>query len=115
MSLGPNLQEIWDSFSDERKQRIEASYMEGRAEYLTLQELRKSLDKTQTDVAEVLNVRQVTVSDFEKGKDPRVSTIQDFIEALGGNLEITAKFPGRPPIILRGFGGDNQQPAPRPA
>jgi transcriptional regulator with XRE-family HTH domain len=115
MSLGPNLQEIWESFPEQRKQRIEESYQQGKAEYLTLQELRKSLDKTQTDVATALNVRQVSVSDFEKGKDPRISTIQDFIEALGGNLEITARFPGRPPVILRGFGEDNQQLAPRPA
>jgi transcriptional regulator with XRE-family HTH domain len=102
--FGENLQEIWDSLPEERKKRIDTRFVEMEAEYLTLQELRQSFQKTQTDVANALNVRQVTISQLEHRSDPRVSTLYDFITALGGDLEMVVRFSDRPPVILKGFG-----------
>ena len=47
--FGPNIQELWNTLPEERKQRIEADYLETKAEYLTLQALRQSLNLTQTE------------------------------------------------------------------
>jgi transcriptional regulator with XRE-family HTH domain len=99
-----DLQEIWDAMPEDRKHRLENEYQEMKAEYLTLQELRQSLSLTQTDVAETLNVKQVNISKLEHRSDPRVSTLQDFISALGGDLEMVVRFSDRPPVVLKGFG-----------
>lgn len=99
-----DFREVWNSLPKERQQRLETEYNQMKIEYLTLQELRQSLNKTQTEVADTLNVRQVNVSKLEHRSDPRISTLQDFISALGGDLEIVVRFSDRPPVILKGFG-----------
>jgi transcriptional regulator with XRE-family HTH domain len=99
-----NFKDIWNALPPDRQQRLEAAYSQMKAEYLTLQELRQSLNKTQMEVADTLNVRQVNISKLEHRSDPRISTLQDFIAALGGDLEIVVRFSDRPPVILKGFG-----------
>lgn len=62
---------------------------------LDLQELRqRCTDLTQKDVAELLNVTQAYVSKFERGEDALVSSLYAHIKALGGDMEIRARFPG---------------------
>ena len=101
---GPGLQRLWDSFTPDEQKAVDAGFLELEAEYLTLQELRQNLNLSQNDVAKMLDIRQVNVSKFEHRSDPRISTLQDFISALGGNLEMVVRFADRPPIILKGFG-----------
>lgn len=56
-----------------------------------LGELRRSREMTQVQLARRLAVSQATVSKFEKS-NPAVSTVKRYVEALGGQLEITAVF-----------------------
>ena len=58
-----------------------------------LSEFRKSLDLTQNDMAERLGIDQSNVSRIERGKfrNTEVGTLQAYIEALGGTLEIHAR------------------------
>ena len=56
-----------------------------------LGELRRSREVTQVQLARGLAVSQATVSKFEKS-NPAVSTVRRYVEALGGQLEITAVF-----------------------
>jgi DNA-directed RNA polymerase specialized sigma subunit len=58
-----------------------------------LMALRKRRDLTQQDVADALNVSQANVSRIEHEGDVYLSTLRAYIEALGGELEITARFP----------------------
>lgn len=69
-------------------------------EYRTLQELRKSRDLTQETVAALLGVNQENVSRLERRNDLLLSTLRDYIGAMGGELDIVARFPDRPPIQL---------------
>jgi DNA-directed RNA polymerase specialized sigma subunit len=55
--------------------------------------LRKQRNLTQQDVADALNVSQANVSRIEHEDDVYLSTLRAYIEALGGELEITARFP----------------------
>ena len=48
---------------------------------------------TQTHLARILKVNQAAVSKLERRADMYVSTLQDFIRAMGGELKITAHFP----------------------
>jgi transcriptional regulator with XRE-family HTH domain len=59
-----------------------------------LGELRRKLDLTQAIVADRLDVTQENISQIERGEaDVRLSTLNRYIEALGGRLEVRAAFP----------------------
>lgn len=60
---------------------------------IELAELRKASSITQTEVAAILGVSQASVSGFESGRDMMVGTLKKYVEALGGELIVSAKFP----------------------
>jgi DNA-binding XRE family transcriptional regulator len=60
-----------------------------------LAELRQSLDLTQTELAETLQVTQRGVSHVEHEANPRLTTLSDYVNALGGRLELRAVFDDR--------------------
>jgi transcriptional regulator with XRE-family HTH domain len=62
---------------------------------MELNELRLSLGVTQEELAERLGRRQATVSQMERRTDMHISTLKEVVEALGGELVITAHFPDR--------------------
>ena len=60
---------------------------------MPLQELRHARNLSQEQLAQILSVKQTAVSKLEKRTDMYISTLRNFIKAMGGDLEITAKFP----------------------
>ncbi len=58
-----------------------------------LSELRAQPNLTQQDVADSLNVSQANISRIEHEDDLYLSTLRAYIEALGGELELSARFP----------------------
>ena len=72
--------------------RIEARKGELRAAML-LHELRQARAMTQKSVGEVLNVNQPAVAKLERRTDMYVSNLRSYIEAMGGKLNIVARFP----------------------
>ncbi len=73
------------------------------AEEMTLRELRKVRERSQQVVGEVLQINQAAVSKIERRADMYVSTLRSFIEAMGGELEIIARFPDHPPVKISQF------------
>jgi len=57
---------------------------------LTLKELRKDLDITQAQLAHAADMTQSELSRLESRADHRVSSLRRYVEALGGEIEITA-------------------------
>lgn len=60
---------------------------------MQLQELRKFRKATQSEVAKALHVEQAAVSKLERREDMYVSTLREYIKALGGELKLVASFP----------------------
>ena len=60
---------------------------------MALDELREARAMTQQHLAGILKVNQAAVSKAERRTDMYVSTLQDFVRAMGGELKITAVFP----------------------
>lgn len=58
-----------------------------------LGELRLARAATQIDVAARMNVSQANISRIEHQDDLYLSTLRGYVEALGGELEVMAKFP----------------------
>lgn len=71
------------------------------ARELPLQELRAARSLSQEALAEALQTRQSSVSRLERRADMYVSTLRSYVEALGGTLEITARFPDGTVKIIR--------------
>lgn len=67
---------------------------------MTLAELRKGRKISQATVAEALGIGQMQISRLEKRKDPRLSTMQRTIAAMGGHLTMIATFPDQEPVVL---------------
>jgi transcriptional regulator with XRE-family HTH domain len=110
--MGTTLREKMAQLPPERRARIEAEADRLHAEYLTLKDLRKAKDLTQTQLAEALGVRQATLAQLEKRSDLLISTLRSYVEAMGGHLRLMVEFPGRTPVSLEGL-GDTEEPAPR--
>jgi DNA-binding XRE family transcriptional regulator len=60
---------------------------------LALHELRQALRRSQEDLAQTLEVQQPAIAKLERRADMYVSNLRRYVEALGGTLEITARFP----------------------
>jgi transcriptional regulator with XRE-family HTH domain len=60
----------------------------------TLRQIRKLRRRSQSDVAATLGTVQSEVSKLESRLDLRVSTLTAYVQALGGSLEMNARFPG---------------------
>src|SRR5271170_5162926 len=60
---------------------------------LLLSEMRRLAGKSQREVAEALGIKQPSLSKLEGQSDMQISTLRRIVTALGGELEVLAKFP----------------------
>jgi transcriptional regulator with XRE-family HTH domain len=60
---------------------------------LLLSEVRQLAGKSQQEIAETLGMKQPSLSKLEKQADMQISTLRKIVKALGGKLEILARFP----------------------
>src|SRR5207302_9092197 len=84
--------ELAKGFTEARKARVVARVSELKRE-MALHELRQARERSQEELARELNVGQPAVAKLERRADMYVSNLRRYIEALGGSLEITARFP----------------------
>jgi transcriptional regulator with XRE-family HTH domain len=71
---------------------------------MALDELRSAKQLTQADMAEILDVPQSSVSRIERRADMYLSTLRNYIHAMGGVLQIQAVFPDGGAILIDRFG-----------
>jgi DNA-binding transcriptional regulator YiaG len=75
-----------------QKQDVAAKLVELREE-MTLAELRQARQLTQQTLSGTLNVGQAAVAKMEKRTDMYVGNLRRFVEAMGGELDVVARFP----------------------
>ena len=90
--MATKFRKIREKMSPERQERIQARTQELLAE-MPLQELRQARALSQEELAEVLGLNQATISKLERRTDMYLSSLRRFVEAMGGELEISASFP----------------------
>jgi transcriptional regulator with XRE-family HTH domain len=117
-----NLDRIRNELSPERRRKITKRANEILAEEMTLREIRKAVDCTQTQVAKALGINQEGVSRLEQRTDLLLSTLRGYLEAMGGELKLVVKLPNQKTVVLseisgigvsRRFGGTKKKTAPR--
>lgn len=87
-----------------RRKKIAARADELALEEITLGGARKATRKTQVAVAAKLKVGQDSVSRLEKRSDMLVSTLREYVAALGGRVRLVVEFEGQPPLELNEIG-----------
>ena len=60
---------------------------------IRLGQLREARNMTQTQVAQALGSSQANISKLERRDDLYLSTLSEYVEALGGRLEVRVVFP----------------------
>ena len=92
MAKAKNFNELRAKMDPERRARNEAEAKRMLAE-MPLHELRAARELTQEHLAELLHIKQASVSKMERRTDMYIGTLSKFIEAMGGQLDIRAVFP----------------------
>lgn len=77
---------------------------------MALEELRAAKQATQMDMAELLDVPQSSICRIEQRADMYLSTLRNYIHAMGGVLQIQAIFPDGGTVIINRFGEYEDRP-----
>ena len=72
---------------------------------MLLGEVRKQLGFTQTSVARSMGVSQSALSQIESQDDLQLSTLRRLVKALGGELDIVARFGERSIVLVDSMSG----------
>ena len=94
--MAKNLNDVLDALPPERRAKVE----QRAGELATLKDLRLAVAHTQQDLAASLGVGQDAISRIERRSDLLLSTLRRYIQAMGGELDLVARFPNRPPVLL---------------
>lgn len=104
MKTAISLKQVIAGFSPTRKKQIKARARELIAEEMALRDIRKSRALTQEQVAKRLGGKQVYVSRLESRSDVKVSTLREYVRALGGELQMMVTFPEGAATKIKGAG-----------
>jgi DNA-binding XRE family transcriptional regulator len=92
--MAKNFKELEAKMSPEGIERSNAIAQKLLAE-IELSELREKRKVTQTQLAGRLKKTQATISQIEGRNDWLFSTLNEYVQALGGELDVRAIFPDR--------------------
>lgn len=104
-----SFQNLRDRMTPEQRAQAEAKAVALREE-MTMAELRQARELTQENLGVTLHVGQAAVAKMEKRTDMYVSNLRRFIEAMGGELDIVARFPDGV-VKISNFAGIGERPA----
>ena len=90
--MATTLKEKLERLPVERRKKIEERAAALVAEEMTRQELRLALKLTQKQMASLLQIDQANVSRLEKRTDLMLSTLRQYIAAMGANCGLLFNF-----------------------
>ena len=104
------LKDKMNHLNPKRREKVEARAAQLIAEEMTRQELRRARKLTQVRLAKALGITQDGVSRLEKRTDLLLSTLREYVEAMGGRLSLIAEFHDREPVLLSGIAEEEFEP-----
>jgi len=108
-----NINDVIRKLPEHRQAKIAARAEMLIAEEMTLQDLRKARSLTQERMSQLLHIGQDSVSRLEKRSDLLLSTLRSYVSAMGGTLELVAKFEDRAPVVLTSLDDVGERPKPK--
>ncbi len=103
-----------ERMSPEARARADAK-AQAMMKEMPLAGLRQARKLSQEQIAATLHVGQASVSKLERQTDMYLSTLRNFLKAMGGDLEITARFADGAVRITLFEDLDEPSPAETPA
>jgi len=94
--MARNLDQVIASLPARRRAKLE----QRANELATLKDLREAVERTRRERAATLGAGQDTVSRIELRSDILLSTLRRYVEVMGGELELVARFPNRSPLVI---------------
>lgn len=98
--MARNFHELRAKMSPESRARAQEKFKQLVKE-MPLKELRAARELTQEQLAGTLGTSQAAVSKLERRADMYVSTLAQFVKAMGGDLQIRSVFPDGEVSIAR--------------
>src|SRR5882724_11884242 len=92
----------------EESSNMARNYKELQA--MALEELRSAKQLTPADMAEMLDVPQSSICRIEQRADMYLSTLRNYVQAMGGVLQIQAVFPDGGAVVINRFGEYEDRP-----
>ena len=90
--MAKKFSELRAKMSPEARARVDAR-VQAALQDMPLNELRRARALAQKTVGDILGMAQPEVSKLEQRSDALISTVRHYIEAMGGELDIVARFP----------------------
>lgn len=112
--MGRTLNQVIAALPKERQKKVDEQYKLMKDEIESLAELRQLSGKAQADVAAALNIKQPSVSKIEKQTDMYLSTLQDYVKAVGGELDLVVRLPKHRSVRIGRLGDVFSQPGETP-
>lgn len=92
--MAKSFKNLVDKLPNDSQMRIKRGVEQMLSE-MPLPEIRKALQFSQEELADLLGLDQPAISKMERRTDMYLSTLRRFIEAMGGDLDIIATFDNR--------------------
>jgi DNA-binding transcriptional regulator YiaG len=104
MTMARTLADKIQQLPTARRKKVEARAKKLIAEEMSMRDLRRAMNRTQMEVAKALKVGQETVSRYEQRSDMLLSTLQGYVRAMGGELDLVVRFPSGKAVKLKSLG-----------
>jgi transcriptional regulator with XRE-family HTH domain len=109
------LAQMIDKLPPARREEVAEGTRQLIAEEHALRLMRKARGLTQARIAELMHIRQDSVSRLEGRSDLLLSTLKSYVQAMGGSLRLTVEFPDGVAAELSSIGEPHEtDSAPRP-
>jgi predicted transcriptional regulator len=90
--MAKKFSELEAKMSPEAREWVKSEVAKTLAD-MPLNELRNARGLSQQMLAEALHIQQPAIAKLEKRTDMYISTLRSHIKAMGGELEVIARFP----------------------
>jgi hypothetical protein len=90
--MAKSFKQLRDKMSPESQIRAEAKAQQ-MLDQMPLSELHRARSLSQENMVKTLLMKQASISKMERRTDIYISTLRSYIEAMGGQLDIIARFP----------------------
>jgi len=90
--MAKSFKQLRDKMSPVSQKRAEVKAQQMLAQ-IPLSELQRARSLSQEIMVETLLMKQASISKMERRTDMYISTLRSYIEAMGGQLDIIARFP----------------------
>ncbi len=90
--MAKKFRDLMAGWSPERIAEVEAGAREMLLQ-MPLYRLRQARNLTQDELATAMGTTQASVSKLERRSDVYLSSARRYVEAMGGEMEITVRFP----------------------